>query len=167
MKSTQVEFMSKNVAIIGIGQTKFGELWDYSLRDLMAEAGTNALKDAGVEKNEIDYLSVGNMSACRFVGQEHVGALAADVLGIKAPAIRCEAACASGSVAFRSALHAVQSGNCETAMVLGVEKMTDVHGAGALTSLAAAGDQEWEASIGLTFAGSYALMARRHMHEYG
>lgn len=158
----------RNVAVIGVGQTKFGELWDKSLRDLAVEAGLAAVKDSGVEKKQIQSLYVGNMSAGRFAGQEHLGALAADFLGLgNIPATRCEAACASGSVAFRDAYHAVASGDVDVAMALGVEKMTDVHGSGVLTTLAAAGDQEWEASIGLTFAGLYALMARRHMHEFG
>jgi len=101
-------------------------------------------------------------------GQEHLGALAADFLGLgKIPATRCEAACASGSVAFRDAYYAVASGDIDAALVIGAEKMTDVHGSGALTTLAAAGDQEWEASIGLTFAGLYALIARKHMADFG
>ncbi|MBI4163215.1 MAG: thiolase domain-containing protein [Candidatus Aenigmarchaeota archaeon] len=159
--------MSKKVAIIGIGQTHFGELWDQSLRDLILEAGINSLKDANIDRNQINSLFVGNMSAGRFAGQEHVAALAADVLGVNAPATRCEAACASGSVAFRAAYTSIVSGESDISMAIGVEKMTDISGPGALTSLAAAGDQEWEAAIGLTFAGLYALIARCHMHEYG
>ena len=158
----------KNTAVIGVGQTKFGELWDKSLRDIAVEAGLSAIKDSELEKGQIKALYVGNMSAGRFSGHEHLGALVADNLGLKnVPATRCEAACASGSVAFRDAWLAVASGSIDAALVVGVEKMTDVHGAGALTTLAAAGDQEWEASIGLTFAGLYALMARRHMFDYG
>ncbi len=158
----------RNVAVVGASQTKFGELWDKSLRDLAVEAGLGAIKDAGIEKKAVQSLYVGNMSAGRFVGQEHLGALVADNLGLgNIPATRCEAACASGSVAFRDAYFAVASGDIDVALVVGVEKMTDVHGSGALTTLAAAGDQEWEASIGLTFAGLYALMARKHMHDFG
>ncbi len=158
----------KNVCIVGASQTKFGELWEKSLRDLIVEAGLGAIKDSGVEKSAVQSLYVGNMSAGRFVGQEHLGALASDFLGLgNIPAVRCEAACASGSVAFRSAYFDVASGNCDIALVIGAEKMTDVLGAGALTTLAAAGDQEWEAEIGLTFAGLYALIARKHMHDFG
>jgi acetyl-CoA C-acetyltransferase len=158
----------RNVAVIGIGQTKFGELWDRSLRELSVEAGLAAVDDAGIDKKQIQTLHVGNMSAGRFVGQEHVGALVADFLGLNnIPATRCEAACASGSVAFREAYFSVASGSADVAMALGVEKMTDLHGSGVLTTLAAAGDQEWEAAIGLTFAGLYALIARKHMTDYG
>lgn len=157
----------RNVCIVGASQTRFGELWDRSLRELMVEAGIGAIKDSGLEKSAVQSLYVGNMSAGRFTGQEHLGALAADFLGLHVPATRCEAACASGSVAFRSAYFDVASGNCDAALVIGAEKMTDTLGAGALTTLAAAGDQEWEAAIGLTFAGLYALIARKHMHDYG
>ncbi len=157
----------RDVCIVGISQTKFGELWEQSLRDLIVEAGLAAVKDSGLEKSAVQRLYVGNMSGGRFVGQEHLGALAADFLGIRVPATRCEAACASGSVAFRAAYHDIASGSSDVALVIGAEKMTDIYGSGALTTLAAAGDQEWEASIGLTFAGLYALIARRHMHEFG
>ncbi|MBI2075694.1 MAG: thiolase domain-containing protein [Candidatus Aenigmarchaeota archaeon] len=157
----------RNVCVVGAAQTKFGELWDRSLRDLIVEAGIGAVKDAGIEKSAIQSLYVGNMSAGRFAGQEHLGALAADFLSLRVPATRCEAACASGSVAFRDAYYAVASGDIDAALVIGAEKMTDVHGSGALTTLAAAGDQEWEASIGLTFAGLYALIARKHMVDFG
>lgn len=155
------------VAIIGEGQTVFGEHWEKSLRDLIYEAGVSAMADASTE-SEIDALFIGNMSAGRFSGQEHLGALAADALGLgHIPATRLEAACASGSVAFRQAYYAIKSGNINVAVVIGAEKMTELHTPGILTSLAAAGDQEWEASVGLTFAGAYALMAMRHMYEYG
>ncbi len=158
----------RNVAVVGAYQTKFGELWSSSLRNLGVEAGLGAIKDAKIEKGKVQSLYVGNMSAGRFVGQEHLGALIADNLGLKdIPATRCEAACASGSVAFRDAYFSIAAGDVDVALVVGVEKMTDVAGAGALTTLAAAGDQEWEASIGLTFAGLYALMARKHMHDFG
>jgi acetyl-CoA C-acetyltransferase len=156
----------RNVAVVGTYQTKFGELWDKSLRSLTTEAGLGAMKDAKIDKSTIQAVYVGNMSAGRFIGQEHLGALVADNLGLRVPATRCEAACASGSVAFRDAYFAIASGSIDIALIVGAEKMTDVHGAGALTTLAAAGDQEWEASIGLTFAGLYALMARKHMHDF-
>ncbi len=158
----------RNVAVAGIGQTKFGEHWDKSIRDLIVEAGNSAINDASIERNEIDSLFIGCMSSGRYTGQEHLGALAADNLRLgHIPATRFEGACASGSLALRNAYINVASGRSDVAIVLGVEKMTDVAGDEAITSLAAAGDQEWEAAIGLTFAGLYALMARKHMHDYG
>jgi len=158
----------RNVAIVGVSQTKFGEHWDKSLRDLIVEAGNAAINDSGVERKSIQSLFIGSMSSGRYAGQEHLGALAADSLRLTPiPATRFEGACASGSLAFRNAYIDVASGQHDCAIVLGVEKMTDVKGPEAITSLAAAGDQEWEAAIGLTFAGLYALMARKHMHDFG
>src|SRR3989338_11321805 len=157
----------RNVAVVGVGQTKFGEHWDKSIRDMIIEAGLAAVRDAKIERGDVQSLFIGCMSSGRYAGQEHLGALAADVLNMRVPATRYEGACASGSLAFRNAYIDVASGRHDCAIVLGVEKMTDVKGSEAITSLAAAGDQEWEASIGLTFAGLYALMARKHMHDFG
>lgn len=158
----------KNVGIIGVGQTKFGEHWTKSLRDLSNEAGIKALSDAGIEGKQIQAMFVGNMSAGRFIGQEHLGALAVDQAGLTPiPSTRCEGACASGSLAFRKALLAVGSGRYDLVVAAGSEKMTDIMDASVTSTLMGAGDQEWESTIGLTFAGLYALIARAHMRAYG
>ncbi|MFH1294824.1 MAG: thiolase domain-containing protein [Candidatus Aenigmatarchaeota archaeon] len=156
------------VAIIGVGQTKMGEHWEKSLRDLSTAAGALALKDAGISASDIDGLYIGNMSAGRFVGQEHLGALAVDQAGLTPiPATRCEAACASGALAFRKAYLAILSGHHDMVMVGGAEKMTDLKATGSVGTLMGAGDQEWESSIGLTFTGLYALMANAYMRKFG
>lgn len=156
------------VAVVGVGQTKFDEHWEKSLRDLSTEAGAIALKDAGIDGRDIQSLYIGNMSAGRFIGQEHLAALAADQAGlIPIPATRCEAACASGALAFREAYFSILSGQYDIVMAAGAEKMTDLKGTDAIATLMGAGDQEWESAIGLTFAGLYALMARSHMEKYG
>ncbi|MBI4019702.1 MAG: thiolase domain-containing protein [Candidatus Aenigmarchaeota archaeon] len=157
-----------DVAVVGCGYTKFDEHWNRSLRDLSTEAGMLAIKDASIDGKDIQALYVGNMSAGRFIGQEHLGALAADQAGlIPIPATRCEAACASGALAFRKAYMGIKSGEYDMVMAAGSEKMTDVKGTDAVATLMGAGDQEWESAIGLTFVGLYALMARRHMIQYG
>ena len=156
------------VAVIGVGCTKMGEHWMKSLRDLSTEAGALAIKDAGIDGKDVQALYIGNMSAGRFVGQEHLGALAADQAGLTPiPATRCESACASGSLAFRKAYLSILSGEYDIVMAGGAEKMTDIKGSGAIATLMGAGDQEWESSIGLTFVGLYALMARAYMEKYG
>lgn len=156
-----------DVYVAGVGQTKFGELWDTSLRQIIFEAGAGAIKDSHIDKGLVNGVFVGNMSAGRYAGQEHLGALAADMLGIHAEASRYEGACASGSIAFRNAVLAIKSGHMDAALVIGAEKMTDVRTPDAVLTLAAAGDEEWEASSGITFASLYALIARRHMYEFG
>ncbi|HUB92338.1 MAG TPA: thiolase domain-containing protein [Candidatus Saccharimonadales bacterium] len=158
----------REVAIIGVGLTRFGERWEHGLRDLMAEAGLNALNDANIESKDIEMLYGGIMASGRFVGQEHIAALLADQLGFKnVPAVRVENACASGGTALREGYITVASGIHDIVAVGGVEKMTDVTTSEATTALGGAGDQEWELAQGITFPGLYALMARRHMHEYG
>ena len=160
--------MTSKVAVVGVGYTKFGEHWERSLRDLSTEAGALALADSGLPGKDIQSLYVGNMSAGRFIGQEHLGALAADHAGLlPLPATRVEGACASGAMAFRSACLAIQSGKHDVVMAAGAEKMTDLRGTDAIAALMGAGDQEWESTIGLTFTGLYALMARAHMNKFG
>jgi acetyl-CoA C-acetyltransferase len=156
------------VAVVGVGCTKMDEHWTKSMRDLSTEAGSLALRDAGVEGKDIQALYIGNMSSGRFIGQEHLGALAADQAGlIPIPATRCEGACASGSLAFRKAWMAIKSGEYDIVMAAGGEKMTDIKGPEAIAALMGAGDQEWESDIGMTFTGLYALMARAYMKKYG
>lgn len=158
----------REVAIIGAGMTEFGELWEVSFRQLMVEAGVRAIEDANVDGKQIDAMYVGNMSAGQFIRQEHIASLIADHAGLTPiPCTRVEAACASGGVALRQAFIAVASGVHEVVVAAGIEKMTDVLGERATEALATAGDQEWEAYVGATFPGLYALMARRHMHEFG
>jgi acetyl-CoA C-acetyltransferase len=160
--------MTRKVAVVGVGYTKFGEQWERSLRELSKEAGALALADSKLSGKDIQALYVGNMSAGRFIGQEHLGALAADHAGLlPLPATRCEAACASGALAFRNAYLAIQSGKYDVVMAAGAEKMTDIKGTDAIATLMGAGDQEWESTVGLTFTGLYALMARAHMSQFG
>jgi acetyl-CoA C-acetyltransferase len=160
----------RSVSIIGAGCTKFGERWDVSLRDLVAEAGVLAIEDASLAGEQIDALYVGNMSGGRFVEQEHIGALIADCAGLSrlhVPSTRVEAACASGGLALRQAVLAVASGYHDIVIAAGVEKMTDVSAGAAADALAAAADREWECFFGATFPALYAMMARLHMREYG
>ncbi len=158
----------RDVAIIGVGLTKFGELWDVSFREIMLEAGVRALEDAGIDGKQLDAIYTGNMSAGQFINQEHVSSLVADHAGlVPMPATRVEAACASGGLALRHAIIAVASGMHDFVVASGIEKMTDIMTAGATGALATAADQEWEVYQGATFPGLYALMARRHMYEFG
>jgi acetyl-CoA C-acetyltransferase len=156
----------RDVAIIGVGMTKWGELWEKSLRTIFTETALLALEDAGVDK--FDSLLVGCMSSGLFVGQEHLASLLADDLGrIPVPAARVESACASGGLALRRGFIEVASGASDVVLVGGVEKMTDVTGCEATFALGTAADQEYEGYHGLTFPGLYAMMAVAHMHRYG
>jgi len=156
------------VGIIGVGITAFGEFWEKGLKDLIVEAGIAAIQDARIEGAKIDAGYVGSMSPGRFIGQEHIGALVADYVGLTGiAATRVEAACASGGLALRQAYLSIKAGENKVVVAGGVEKMTDVSVERAMVTLGGAGDQEWELFHGATFPGLYALMARRHMLEYG
>ncbi len=158
----------RDVAIIGVGLTKFGERYESDLRSLISEAGIAAVEDSNISNKDIDMLYVGNMASGRLTEQEHIGALASDTLGLSnPPSLKVENACASGGTALRQAYLAVAGGSSNFAMALGVEKMTDVSTSEATTGLGGAGDKTWELDEGITFPGLYALMARRHMHDYG
>ena len=154
------------VVVAGGYQTKFGELWQMGLKDLIQEAGWGAIKDAKMKPAEIDLIVVGNKLSGRLVGQNHLGCLAAEVLNIRKPALMVEAACASGGVAVHQAIQAIKSGEAKTVLVIGVEKMTDKsNGEVAMVLMGAASDQERK--IGLSFVGLYALMAQAYFKKFG
>jgi acetyl-CoA C-acetyltransferase len=155
-----------NVSIIGLGQTEVKEHWDSSLRHLAWYAIEAALDDA--HTTAVDAVYVGNMLSPQLSQQNHLGALVADFAGLRGiEATTVEAAEASGGMALRQAVLAVQSGLVQTALVVGVEKVTDQTGS-PITAAAMSGlDADYEAIHGVTPAAIGALMMRRYMHEYG
>ncbi|MEW6413615.1 MAG: thiolase domain-containing protein [Candidatus Zixiibacteriota bacterium] len=156
----------REVCIVGVGMSQWGEVWKKSLRDLHTDAALAAVKYAGVD--HLDSLYVGCMSGGLFVGQEHLGSMLTDYMGMRGlPAMRVESACASGGMAVRAAYIEVASGTSDIVMASGVEKMTDVSGDDATYALATAADQEFEVFNGATFPGLYAMMAHAHMAKYG
>jgi acetyl-CoA C-acetyltransferase len=154
------------VGVLGIGITKFGEIWDKGLRELLLDAQLLSLKDAKIEPNQIDAIYTGNMCGDSLSGQLHVGAMAAENLNLDKPSVRVEGACASGSLAIREGVLAIESGQADIVMVNGVEKMTDVSTEQVTTALMGAGDEELEGFNGLTFPGLYALLANSYMSKY-
>ena len=156
----------REVAVIGIGLSPWGEVWGASLRSLWTQAAVAALADAGVDR--VDAITVGSMSSGLFVGQEHVGPLAADELGMTGvPTLRIESACASGGAALYTAFAQIAAGLADVVLATGVEKMTDVSGDECTAALATAADAETEVFYGATFPGLYAMMARAHMERWG
>ncbi len=156
----------RDVAIIGVGQTKVGEHWDTSLRHLALEPLQAAMADAGVAR--ADALYVGNMLSGELTGQEHLGALVADFAGLRGiETFKIEAACGSGAAALRVGYVAIAGGLADIVIVVGVEKMTDTLGPDTTTALAMAADGDYEAAQGVSFVAINALLMRRYMHEYG
>lgn len=154
------------VYVTGAATTKFGELWATSPRSLAHQVVTQALQDAGIDAGKVQALFVGNMLSGILGGQEHLGAFFADELGLTVPACKVEGACASGGLAVHNAVNSVLSGQYDTVVALGVEKMTDHKPEDVATALMGAGSEE-ERAAGATFPGLYACLARVHMKEYG
>jgi acetyl-CoA C-acetyltransferase len=153
------------VVIAGIGQTKVGEHWEISLRELAHAAIRDAIKDAGGLRPQS--LFVGNMLAPNLSNQAHLGALLADyagLLGIEAMTI--EAAGASGGAALRQGYLAVASGMVDVALAVGVEKFTDKIGPDVDTAIATTSDSDFEAVQGMTTAAQAAMLMKRYMHEH-
>ncbi len=153
-----------NIVIAGGYITQFGELWHKSLHALMTEAVEGALKSAAVDPKQVDAVIVANMAATQFEGQAHLGALASELFSHFPPAVRVEAACASGGVALLQAELGLLSGQYQTVVVVGVEKMTD-KAAEVTEILSSAANIDTE--YGSTFPGLYALLARAHMQQFG
>ncbi len=156
----------RELAILGIGQTPVAESWETSLREQASEAVLKALQDAGREG--VDALFVGNMLSGILSHQEALGTLIADWAGLRhIEAVKVEAACGSGAAALRLAIMAVGSGEIDSAIALGVEKMTEMKGADTTAALAEAADADYETPHGLSFVALNALVMRRYLYEYG
>ena len=156
----------REVAVIGIGQTRVEEQWSKSLRELAGDAALAALQNSGLDR--VDAVYVGNMMSGSANLQQHLGAYIADWIGMRfTEALRFEAACSSGAASFRSAVMAVASGQVDSVLAVGVEKMTDSPSNEITSELATAADADWEAAQGLSFVALNALIMRRYMHEYG
>ena len=154
-----------NVVIAGIGQTPVNEHWDISLRELGLGAMQAAMQDAGGLRPNALY--VGNMLSGALSRQAHLGAMLADfagLTGVEAAAI--EAAGASAAMALRVGYLAVASGQVDTVLVLGVEKLSDQVPAQVEGALAMSSDADYEAEQGLTLTAQAAMLAQRYLHEF-
>ncbi len=156
------------VAVIGIGKTAFGAFPDRDLRSLAVEAGQKCMEDANVSPSKIEAFYLGNFAGPSFVGQNHLAPYIAGAMGVTGvPATRFEAACASSGSAFFHAVSAVGAGLYDLVLVGGVEKMTSQTTPKVTEILAGAGDMLGEGRAGATFPALFAMIARRHMYQYG
>ena len=152
------------VAILGMGCSKFGERWNDNAEDLMLEAFTEALEDAGIEKNQIDAAWFATAIEEQHVGKSGIP-LAMALRLPYIPVTRVENYCASGSEAFRGAVYAVASGAADIALAVGVEKLKDT-GYGGLPqrSRGALNDQFWSNN---SAPGSFAQLASAYQAKHG
>lgn len=154
-----------DVILAGIGQTPVSEHWEISLRSLAIKAMLSAIQDAGGLRPQA--LFVGNMLAPAISHQAHLGDLLADFAGLTGiEAVLVESSGSSGAAALRQGYLAVASGAVETALVVGIEKVTDYVGPEVDAILATASDSDFEAVQGVTPAALAALLMRRYMHEF-
>jgi acetyl-CoA C-acetyltransferase len=155
----------REVAILGIGQTPVNEHWDLSIKELAGQAALKAMEDSGRE--HVDSIFIGNMLSGMLSKQENLGTLVADWIGLLGiEAMKVEAACASGAAALRSGIMAVGSGVIDSALVIGVEKMTESLPTETTAALATAADADYEITQGLSFVAINALIMRRYLYEH-
>ena len=158
----------RKVSIIGVGQTKYGNLKDKTLRDLIAEAGCKAIEEANIKKNKIEAFYFGNYDAVSFIKQNHLAPYGAGAIGLKyIPCIHVEGACCSGALALREGMIAIAAGLYDIVLVTGAEKMNTRSTEDVTEVLAQAGDYETELLAGATFPSAFGMIARRHMYQYG
>lgn len=157
------------MAVIGVGNSKFGVRSDVNVAELAFEAVKPSLEDAGLAANDIEFVALGSAGAGAWYEELLPAVVTAEYCGLtKAGLVRCEAACASGSAAFQTAYSAIASGQAEIAMALGVEKMREIDSLTAMEWIGRAGYYFWEFhNFGLTFPAYYALYANAHMAKFG
>ena len=156
-----------DVAVVGAGQTRYGN-HDLGLKGMWAEAARRAFAsvDGDFDATMVDEAYIGSLA----FGGAQLGNTAAlltehsDMEGL--PVRRVENACASSGFAFRDAWMAIKSGQADVVVAGGIEKMNDLTPERRRYWLGVSGDTEWERLAGLTFPGTYALMARRYFHEF-
>jgi len=153
------------VAVIGVGCTKFGELFDMSYEDLAVEAAFEALADANISPEDIEATWLGTEMPSTGNSEGRTGASLANYLKLgQGPVTRVANYCATGTDSFRNACFAVACGAYKIALVIGVEKMRDVESRSLIN-----GYVEWGHPLygkGNTLPGMFALSATRYFSQY-
>ncbi|MFZ5652684.1 MAG: acetyl-CoA acetyltransferase [Bacillota bacterium] len=159
--------ISGEVAIIGMGCTRFTDHFDKNYSDLVVEAAFEALADAGIGPEAVEAAWLGTCYAYEYNTEGNAGSSLADPLGLfPIPVTRVANYCATGLDAIRNAAFAVASGQYDVVLVVGVEKMRDVPPRGSLVAVHAERTHPVLAK-GRTAPGIFGPMARRYSHVYG
>ena len=154
-----------SVSIIGAGMVPVREHWSKGISELAGEAAALALEDAGF--SDVDALYIGNAYSATYSRQTQLGSLIARYCGLgSVESFTCEAGDASGGAALRAAYLALAAGAVRSALVIGVEKATDIVGSGRLAARNVSLDADFEAVNGATLTALAGLLMRRYMHEY-
>jgi acetyl-CoA C-acetyltransferase len=163
----ELGYLSRRVAVVGIGHSVFGDRRDANLPELAFEAIKPAIQDAGVTQKDVGFVAVG--TAGGWIEEFLPAVVISEYAGLTgAGLVRCEAACASGSAAVATAYNAIACGETDVAMAIGIEKMTEVDILKSVELIGRAGYYLWEFhNFGMTFPAYYALHATAHMKKYG
>lgn len=162
METHKVALVGGGLAEWGVRKATWGELVQEAVGELFASTRNLDAKD-------IDSLFVGAAQPERLAFQSHVAPMVAELAGVKPSRVirRVELACASGQSAIHDAYFAIAAGISEVALVVGVEKMNLPSMAEATTSMANVLDRAWDGVHGGTAPPFFAMVAQRHMLEYG
>lgn len=157
----------KDIAIIGIGVTKFGELFHMSYDDLVRDAAKQAIADAKIDIDEIDaaWLSTAFPEIGVFKGRSGMD-LSEPLNLYNIPVTRVSNFCASGADAVRNAVNSLRAGECDVAMALGVEKLRDRQPQDSIVKMMVEYGHPF-LQKGFTAAGTFSVYAKRMMHQYG
>lgn len=161
--------LSRGVAVVGVGMSKFGAFPEKTSRDLFVEAFQELRQSVqkGFDPKDVEAFYMGNFSSDHFENQAHLAPIVASWVGISpVESTRIEDACASSGVALRQGVLAIASGAVDVVLVGGLEKMTDLPGARVTDTLALAADSLFEIPAGFTFPGFYAAMASAYIDKY-
>jgi acetyl-CoA acetyltransferase len=158
----------RDVAIVGIGGIRFGKYGDRPIRVLGEEACIKAIRDANMKPRDIQLAYAGNLAQWEWGQGLLIGHSVLRELGLtQIPITRVENGCATGSNAFHEAWYRVATGACDTALAFGVEQMTVVGSEKILDVFTGRQHAERDGDMGNSAPGLFALMARRHMVEFG
>lgn len=164
-KLLRKNYLMSYSAVIGYSSTKFGELWNKSLSDLIKESAEMVLDYTKITFENVDAIFFSNMLAGVLENNLHLAAKIAEILQTNIPIFRVESACCSGGMAFHLARNYLLANPNSTVMVLGAEKMTDYGVEDVTTALAAAASGD-EQEAGLTFPGLYGMIAERYLDQF-
>ena len=154
------------VAVIGVGQSTFTRAYPGSIRELAFDAYREAMKDAGLKKDQIDASVI--CSAPEYDKQRTPAGLMAEYLGLNPqPTFYVESVCSSSSTGLRTAYAMIAAGLHDVILVLGFQKMSEISSAESQERMGRGADIQWEAPFGTMMPAYYALYARGHMEKYG
>ncbi|HOJ43927.1 MAG TPA: beta-ketoacyl synthase N-terminal-like domain-containing protein, partial [Syntrophorhabdaceae bacterium] len=158
--------MTKDVAVIGVGQSYFVRGYEGSIRELAFEAFREAMQDAGITTKDIDASVF--CSAPEYDKQRSPAGVLAEYLGlIPQPTFYIETVCSSSSTGVKVAYSMIKSGLHDVVVVLGFQKMSEITSAESQERMGRGADIQWESPFGTMMPAYYALYAQAYMAKNG